>query len=62
MLLVLTGLLFVGGVMNLLWVAAISAFILFEKAARFGASGGRLVGAAMILVGVATMIGVIALS
>jgi predicted metal-binding membrane protein len=48
---VLMGLLFVGGVMNLLWIAAIAAFVLLEKAIPFGETAGWFVGAAMILVG-----------
>lgn len=49
---ILMGLLFVGGVMNLLWIAAIAVFVLLEKTIPFGRVGGRLAGAAMILVGV----------
>jgi predicted metal-binding membrane protein len=49
---VIMGLLFVGGVMNLLWIAAISVFVLLEKTAPFGETGGRLAGAAMVTVGV----------
>jgi predicted metal-binding membrane protein len=48
---VLMGLLFVGGVMNLLWIAAIAAFVLAEKTIPFGAAGGRFAGIAMILAG-----------
>jgi predicted metal-binding membrane protein len=48
---ILMGLLFVGGVMNLLWIAAIAIFVLLEKTIPFGELGGRLAGAAMILVG-----------
>jgi predicted metal-binding membrane protein len=48
---VLMGLLFVGGVMNLLWIAAIAIFVLLEKTVPFGDVSGRLAGAAMILVG-----------
>ena len=48
---VLMGLLFVGGVMNLLWIAAISAFVLLEKLFRFGHAAGWFGGAAMILLG-----------
>jgi predicted metal-binding membrane protein len=41
--------LFVGGVMNLLWIAAIAVFILLiEKTMPFSATGGSLAGAAMI--------------
>jgi predicted metal-binding membrane protein len=45
-------LLFVGGVMNLLWIVAISAFVLLEKLAPYGAQGGRLSGVLLILAGV----------
>ena len=48
---VLMGLLFVGGVMNLLWIAAIAIFVLLEKTIRFGDVGGSFAGALMILVG-----------
>jgi predicted metal-binding membrane protein len=48
---ILMGLLFIGGVMNLLWIAAIAAFVLLEKTMPFGVVGGRAAGAAMILVG-----------
>jgi predicted metal-binding membrane protein len=45
------GLLFFGGVMNLLWIAAITLFVLLEKVLPFGAGGGRLAGIGMILAG-----------
>jgi predicted metal-binding membrane protein len=48
---ILMGLLFVGGVMNLLWIAAIAVFVLLEKTIPFGAVGGRFAGVAMILLG-----------
>lgn len=48
---ILMALLFVGGVMNLLWIAAIAIFVLLEKTVPFGVVWGRLAGAAMILVG-----------
>jgi predicted metal-binding membrane protein len=48
---ILMGLLFVGGVMNLLWIAAIAIFVLLEKTIPLGDVGGRFAGAAMILVG-----------
>ena len=48
---VLMGLLFVGGVMNLLWIAAIAVFVLLEKLAPYGAQGGRLSGLALIAAG-----------
>ena len=58
---VLMGLLFVGGVMNLLWIAAIAVFILLEKTVPFGETGGRVVGAAMILIGLVSLTGLVAL-
>ena len=58
---ILMGLLFVGGVMNLVWIAAITAFILFEKTVAFGVAGGRVVGAVLILLGVLIVTGAIAL-
>jgi predicted metal-binding membrane protein len=48
---VLMILLFVGGVMNLLWVAAITLFVLTEKLARSGEWIARIGGGAMIAVG-----------
>jgi predicted metal-binding membrane protein len=48
---ILMALLFVGGVMNLLWIAAIAILVLLEKTIPFGDVGGRVVGATMILVG-----------
>jgi predicted metal-binding membrane protein len=48
---ILMGLLFVGGVMNLLWVAAIAVFVLLEKVLPFGVLGGRVTGALLALAG-----------
>ncbi len=50
---VLMGILFVGGVMNLLWIAAISTFVLAEKVIPLPDSPmpARMTGAAMILAG-----------
>jgi predicted metal-binding membrane protein len=48
---VLIALLFVGGVMNLVWVAAIATFILLEKVAPKAETWGRVLGAAMIVAG-----------
>jgi predicted metal-binding membrane protein len=45
-------LLFVGGVMSLLWICAITTFVLVEKLAPYGAQGGRLSGLALVLAGV----------
>ncbi len=44
-------LLFVGGVMSLLWIGAITAFVLMEKLAPYGAQGGRLAGLALVIAG-----------
>jgi predicted metal-binding membrane protein len=48
---ILMGLLFVGGVMNLMWIAAIAILVLLEKTIPFGEVSGRIAGVAMILVG-----------
>ncbi|NNE98541.1 MAG: DUF2182 domain-containing protein [Pyrinomonadaceae bacterium] len=49
---VLMLLLFVGGVMNLLWIALIAAFVLVEKLLPGGDTGGRIVGVLMIVSGI----------
>lgn len=48
---VLMLLLFVGGVMNLVWIAAITVFVLLEKVMPFGDAGGRVTGVAMMAAG-----------
>jgi predicted metal-binding membrane protein len=48
---VLMTLLFVAGVMNLLWVAAITLFVLVEKVVPGGPIVGRVVGIVLLLVG-----------
>ncbi len=48
---VLMLLLFIGGVMNLLWIAAITIFVLLEKVLPLGEAGGKYSGALMILLG-----------
>jgi predicted metal-binding membrane protein len=53
---VLMGLLFVAGVMNLLWVAAIAAFILVEKVAPAGHWISRVSGVALMAWGVVTLV------
>jgi predicted metal-binding membrane protein len=52
---VLMLLLFFGGVMSLTWIAAITIFVLLEKLAPFGAQGGRLSGALLLLAGVGVL-------
>lgn len=54
---VLMGLLFLGGVMNLLWIAAITLFVLAEKVLPFGVAGGRVAGGGMIALGAALLAG-----
>jgi predicted metal-binding membrane protein len=48
---ILMALMFVGGVMNLLWMAAIAVFVLLEKTIPFGDVSGKVAGVAMILAG-----------
>ncbi|HXC34670.1 MAG TPA: DUF2182 domain-containing protein, partial [Candidatus Acidoferrales bacterium] len=48
-------LLFVGGVMNLWWIGALTAFVLIEKLAPLGAQGGRLSGLLMATMGLWNM-------
>ena len=54
---VLMGLLFVGGVMNLIWVAALTLLVAVEKLAPFGAAAAKTVGAILIAGGVALVLG-----
>ncbi len=54
---ILMGLLFLGGVMNLLWIAGITITVLAEKVLPFGNWGGRIAGSAAIAVGVAVLVG-----
>jgi predicted metal-binding membrane protein len=49
---IMMALLFVAGVMNLFWMAAITAFVLIEKLTARGALFGRVVGVGLILWGV----------
>ncbi len=48
---VLMLLLFVGGVMNLIWIAVITIFVLLEKILPLGDRGGRVFGVLMIAAG-----------
>jgi predicted metal-binding membrane protein len=49
-------LLFVGGLMNVLWIAAIAVFVLIEKTAPAGLLLGRIAGVCLILWGGAALI------
>lgn len=54
---VLMLLLFVGGVMNLLWISGLAVFILLEKLAPFGHWMGKLAGAALVAWGAGILFG-----
>jgi predicted metal-binding membrane protein len=58
----LMALLFVGGVMNLLWVAALALLVLLEKTAPFGTVLGRVTGVGLLLCGGAALGGLLTLS
>jgi predicted metal-binding membrane protein len=45
-------LIFVAGVMNLLWVAVITAFVLVEKTVLRGDLVGRVAGGVLVLAGI----------
>ncbi len=53
---VLMGLLFMAGVMNLLWVASIPTLVLIEKIAPCGQRFARIVGALFVTAGTYNMI------
>ena len=55
---VLMGLLFVGGIMNLLWIVGLAIFILLEKVTPFGNEIAKVSGAAMMLVGISLLFNV----
>lgn len=52
----LMALLFVGGVMNLVWIAALTVFVLVEKLAPAGAAIGRWSGGVLIVWAAATLV------
>jgi predicted metal-binding membrane protein len=56
---VLMALLFVAGVMNLLWVAVITVFVLVERVAPRGDVIGRVAGIVLIGVGIALAAGAV---
>lgn len=51
----LMALLFVGGVMNLVWIAVLTGFVLLEKLLPAGAAAGRWLGGLLLLWAVATL-------
>lgn len=52
----LMALLFVGGIMNLVWIAALAILVLVEKAFPAGPWVGRAAGIALIAWGSATLL------
>jgi predicted metal-binding membrane protein len=54
---VLMALLFVGGVMNLWWIAGLTLFVLFEKVLPFGALAGRMIGVIVAACGLLLLAG-----
>ena len=52
----LMALLFVAGVMNLLWIALLSAAVLVEKALPFGHQAARVVGVLTIAAGLGILV------
>ncbi len=52
---ILMCLLFLGGVMSLLWIGGITLFVLLEKVLPLGKTGGRIAGGGMALVGLVMM-------
>ena len=57
---ILMGLLFVLGIMNLIWIAVLAAFVLLEKVAPAGQYVGMTAGVLLIIWGVLLITGVIA--
>jgi predicted metal-binding membrane protein len=51
----LMALLFVGGIMNLAWIAAIALLVLVEKTLPWGGWMGRLIGVVLVLWGAGTL-------
>ncbi|MGH6718854.1 MAG: DUF2182 domain-containing protein [Alphaproteobacteria bacterium] len=56
----LMAVLFAVGIMNLAWVAAIAVIVVIEKTLPFGAWSGRVAGAALVILGIATLLGTVA--
>jgi len=54
---VLMVLLFVGGVMNLLWIAGLAVFVLLEKILPLGVRGGKIAGAVLAVAGLLLLSG-----
>mgnify|MGYP001488292492 CR=1 FL=1 len=54
-------LLFIGGVMNLAWVAVVTGFILVEKLLPKGRLTGQFAGVGLVAAGLAVLLGVLGL-
>ena len=52
----LMALLFVGGIMNLWWIAGLAAFVAIEKLSRFGPLLGRVAGVVLIAAGATVVV------
>jgi predicted metal-binding membrane protein len=52
----LMALLFVGGIMNVLWIAALAIFVLLEKVTPYGTWLARATGVVLLAWGAATLI------
>ena len=50
------GLLFVGGLMNLLWIAALTLLVLIEKTFPWGGRMSRMTGAALVVWGALALV------
>ena len=53
---VLMGLLFVGGVMNLIWIAGLTAVVAIEKLAPFGAAAAKVIAGVLVAGGAALVL------
>ena len=51
-------LLFVGGLMNLLWVAALALLVLIEKTLPWGGRMSRVTGAALVVWGAVKLVSI----
>jgi predicted metal-binding membrane protein len=52
----LMALLFVGGVMNVVWIALLAMLVLVERTTRFGIAASRLAGGVLIVWSIATLV------
>ena len=50
--------LFVGGLMNLLWIGGLAVVVLIEKTLPWGGRMSQIIGAALVALGAVTLFGV----